>query len=62
MQLDAGNLVDFYETAVGQAARRMIVHRLKLLWPQCRGLRVLGYGFAVPYLKPYLGEAERVVR
>jgi SAM-dependent methyltransferase len=61
MQLDAGNLVDFYEAAVGQAARRMISQRLRLLWPQCRGLRVLGYGFAVPYLRPYLGEAERVV-
>ncbi len=61
MQLDAGNLVDFYETAVGQAARRTITHRLKLLWPASRGLRVLGYGFAAPYLQPFLGEAERVV-
>jgi SAM-dependent methyltransferase len=61
MQLDAGNLVDFYETAVGQAARRAIVHRLKLLWPASRGLRILGYGFAAPYLQPFLGEAERVV-
>ena len=61
MQLDAGNLVDYYESAVGQAARRMIFRRLKLLWPECKGLRVLGYGFAVPYLKSFLGEAERVV-
>jgi SAM-dependent methyltransferase len=61
MQLDAGNLVDYYESTVGQAARRMIFRRLKLLWPECKGLRVLGYGFAVPYLKPFLGEAERVV-
>jgi SAM-dependent methyltransferase len=61
MQLDAGNLADFYETAVGQAARRMIAQRLQLLWPQSRGLRVLGYGFPIPYLKPFLGEAERVV-
>jgi SAM-dependent methyltransferase len=61
MQLDAGNLVDFYQSEVGQAARRMIVRRLKLLWPECKGLRVLGYGFAVPYLKSFLGEAERVV-
>lgn len=61
MQLDAVNLVDFYQSAVGQAARRAIVHRLNLLWPEQTGLRLLGYGFAVPYLKPYLGEAERVV-
>ena len=61
MQLDAGNLADFYETAVGQAARRMIAQRLQLLWPASRGLRGLGYGFPIPYLKPFLGEAERVV-
>ncbi len=61
MQLDAGNLVDFYESARGQAARRMISRRLTLLWPQRKALRVLGYGFAVPYLKPFMGEAERVI-
>ncbi|MBU6298110.1 MAG: methyltransferase domain-containing protein [Alphaproteobacteria bacterium] len=61
MQLDAGNLADFYESALGQAARRLIFSRIKLMWPQQKGLRVLGYGFAVPYLKPYLNDAERVV-
>jgi SAM-dependent methyltransferase len=29
-------------------------------WPDARGLRVLGYGYAVPYLRPFVGEAERV--
>lgn len=61
MQLDAGNLVDFYESALGQVARRLIFRRIRLMWPQQKGLRILGYGFAVPYLKPYLGDAERVV-
>ncbi|MGA7710452.1 MAG: methyltransferase domain-containing protein [Rhizomicrobium sp.] len=61
MLLDAGHLVDFYESALGQAARRMIIRRLRLLWPDLGGLRVLGYGFAVPYLKPYLAACERVV-
>ncbi len=61
MQLDAGHLVDFYESALGQAARWIIFRRLRLMWPDLSGQRVLGYGFAVPYLKPYLGEAERVV-
>jgi len=61
MQLDAVNLVDFYQSPVGQAARRAIVQRLHVLWPAQTGVRLLGYGFAVPYLKPYLGDAERVV-
>jgi len=61
MRLDAGELVDFYESAVGHAARRLICHRIREIWPHLRGLRLLGYGFAVPYLKPYLAEAERVL-
>ena len=61
MQLDAGHLVDFYESATGQMARRIILRRLRPIWPQLTGLRVLGYGFAVPYLKPFLKDAERVV-
>ncbi len=61
MQLDARELADFYETPIGQVARRMISRRLRQMWPSAAGLRVLGYGFAVPYLRSYLGDAERVV-
>ena len=61
MQLDAGTLADFYETPTGQIARRQIMRRLRALWPNAAGQRVLGYGFAIPYLKPFLGEAERVI-
>ncbi len=61
MRLDAGELVDFYESAIGRAAQRAIAHRIKEIWPEVRGLRVLGYGFAIPYLKPYIDESERVV-
>ena len=60
MRLDAGELVDFYESAMGRAARRMILRRIKEIWPHLKGFRVLGYGFAVPYLKSYLGESERI--
>jgi SAM-dependent methyltransferase len=61
MQLDAGELSDFYEQALGRAARRQISRRIKEFWPHCRGLRVLGYGYAPPYLRCYLTEAERVI-
>lgn len=61
MQLDAGALSDFYESALGRAARRQICRRIKEFWPHCRGLRLLGFGFAPPYLKSYLTEAERTV-
>jgi SAM-dependent methyltransferase len=61
MQLEATNLAAFYETPIGQAARRAILRRIKLIWPDVKARRVLGYGFAVPYLRPWLGEAERVL-
>jgi SAM-dependent methyltransferase len=61
MQLEAGDLADFYETPMGLAARRSILRRIKLIWPEVRGHRILGFGFAVPYLSPWLTEAERIV-
>jgi SAM-dependent methyltransferase len=61
MEIDAGDLTDYYETPAGQVARRHILRRLRQVWPELKGQRVLGYGFAVPYLRPFLGEAERVI-
>ena len=61
MQLDARELAEFYETPMGQVARRMILRRVRMLWPSVLGQRLLGYGFATPYLKPFQSETERVV-
>jgi SAM-dependent methyltransferase len=60
MQLDSRDLAAFYEEPLGQITRRMIGRRIRLAWPDVRGLRVLGYGYATPYLRPFLSEAERV--
>lgn len=61
MLIDAADLASFYETPMGQIARRHIMRRLRVLWPDVSGERLLGYGFAVPYLRPFLAEAERAV-
>jgi SAM-dependent methyltransferase len=61
MQLDADDLVSFYDSSLGQVARRLVMRRIRLMWPEVRDMRVLGFGFATPYLSPFLGEAERVV-
>src|ERR1051326_3285969 len=60
MQFDATGLAAFYDSAMGQVTRRSIHRRLKLAWPDLRGTRVLGFGFAVPYLRAFALEAERV--
>lgn len=61
MWLDVVDLKDFYGTSLGQAARRLILRRLRQMWPSAAGLRVLGVGYATPFLRPFRPEAERVV-
>ncbi len=61
MWTDVVDLRDFYDTSLGQMARRMIRRQLRELWPDVSGLRIMGLGFAAPYLRPFLAEAERVL-
>lgn len=61
MWTDVVDLRDFYQTSLGQVARRMIRRRLREVWPDVTGQRVLGLGFATPYLSCFRDEAERVL-
>jgi SAM-dependent methyltransferase len=61
MEHDSAALSQFYLSPLGQVARRLILRRLRQFWPDLHGLRVLGYGFAPPFLRGFLGEAERVI-
>src|SRR5438105_3727432 len=60
MQPVSKDLQSFYEEPIGQVARRTIFRRVRQAWPDVRSLRLLGYGYALPYLRPFVGEAERV--
>ena len=61
MWTDVVDLRDFYRSSLGQAACRVIRGRIRAIWPDLRGLRVLGLGYATPYLHPFRAEAERVL-
>lgn len=61
MWSDVAYLRDFYETTLGQMAARVIRRRIREIWPDLRGLRVLGIGYATPYLRAFRAEAERVL-
>jgi len=61
MYSDVVDLRDFYQSSLGQVARRMIRRRIRMIWPDVTGLRMLGLGYATPYLRPFRDEAERVV-
>lgn len=61
MWSDVVDLRDFYGSGLGQAARRMIGQQVRTMWPELRGLSVMGLGFATPYLRALQNDAERVV-
>lgn len=58
---DVIDLDEFYRSRLGQVARRLIRRRIRELWSDARGTRILGLGYAIPYLRSFLGEAERVL-
>ncbi|MGH6989264.1 MAG: class I SAM-dependent methyltransferase [Stellaceae bacterium] len=59
MHVDVVDLRDFYVGRLGQVARRHIRAKIRQLWPDLGGMRLLGLGYATPYLRPLLAEAER---
>ncbi|NCO22004.1 MAG: methyltransferase domain-containing protein [Rhodobacterales bacterium] len=62
MHLDVLDLRTFYyRTSLGRAAQRAVRGQMLALWPPQQGQTVVGFGFAVPLLRPYLGQAERVI-
>lgn len=63
MHLDVKDLRNFYyRSTLGRAAQKVIRDQLCEIWPEenVNGQTVLGFGFAAPLLRPYLGKARRV--
>src|SRR5579872_2916634 len=61
MSLDVRALEQFYDSRIGQVTRRLISRRVRLAWPNVSGQRLLGLGYGGPYLRPFVGEAERCI-
>ncbi len=61
MYSDVVDLRHFYDGSLGQVVRRLIRRRMRELWPDVTGQRVLGLGYATPFLRPFRDEAERVM-
>ncbi|MCC6000964.1 MAG: methyltransferase domain-containing protein [Pararhodobacter sp.] len=62
MHLDVHHLRDFYyRSQLGRAVQKGLRDELVARWGPARGLCVAGYGFAVPLLRPFLGQATRVI-
>ncbi|MGB0748875.1 MAG: class I SAM-dependent methyltransferase [Magnetospiraceae bacterium] len=61
MLTDVRRLRDFYATPLGAVVRRQVGRRIRSFWPSLTGQRVLGIGYANPYLGRFRGEAERLL-
>ena len=61
MRPDIVDLDQFYTTRLGQVSRRLIRCRLQEIWPDVTGQRLLGVGYATPYLRVFRDKAERVL-
>jgi SAM-dependent methyltransferase len=61
MYRDVVDLREFYQTSLGQVALRTLRRRIREFWPDLSGQTLLGIGYATPYLRPFLAEAERTI-
>lgn len=62
MHLDVLDLRNFYyRTNLGRVAQKAIRDQVVAIWPEAKGQTVVGFGFAVPLLRPYLDQARRVI-
>jgi SAM-dependent methyltransferase len=61
MASDVVDLRDFYRSALGQIARRMIRRAILRVWPDLHGMRLLGVGYATPFLSALGADTERTL-
>src|ERR1035437_7528434 len=59
MSIDVVDLRNFYGQRLGVVARRFVGRGIRSLWNDTAGQRVLGIGYATPYLGLFREEAER---
>ncbi len=61
MTIDVVDLREFYVNPLGQSVRRLLRGRLRQIWPDVRGENLLAIGYGTPLLRPWQGEAARLL-
>jgi len=61
MSTDVVDLRSFYASPLGHVARRFVGRALLRFWHSVGGTRLVGVGYAVPYLSLLRGSAERTL-
>jgi SAM-dependent methyltransferase len=53
MHVDVIDLKEFYGSPLGRVARQFVIQALRAHWPDMEGQYLLGFGYAVPYMRHY---------
>ena len=61
MHTDILDLMHFYNSPLGAVARQTIRRHIRTIWPDAHSQRVVGVGYATPYLQPFLDQADRAI-
>jgi SAM-dependent methyltransferase len=61
MSVDITDLRAFYASPLGSVARRLVGRSIDRFWGPLTGLRVMGLGYATPYLSAVRPECERTI-
>ncbi|CAF26764.1 class I SAM-dependent methyltransferase [Bartonella quintana] len=59
VELDIVTLKDFYASALGKRVQETLCDKLNLCWPDLNGKRVMGFGYALPYLSTVRARAQQ---
>ncbi len=57
--LNAYSLKSFYNSRKGKIIRYIVRQKILSTWPEIKSKRLMGYGYAMPYMKPYMDDASR---
>ena len=61
MRIHVIDLRDFYSRPIGAVVRRLVGRQIRKLWPNVTGDRLVGLGYATPYLRQFRDEATATV-
>lgn len=61
MYLDVADLRTFYDLPIGRLLRGLLGGHIRDLWPDLKNQSLVGVGYAGPFMRPYLGKAERCI-
>lgn len=59
-QLNAYSLKGFYKSRKGLIVQNLIAQKIYDIWPEIKSQRLMGYGYALPYMRNYMSDTNRI--